>query len=157
MQSEYSLFWREPEGAILDTLVELGIGFVPFSPLGRGFLTGTVDVTTEFSEGDIRANLPRFTAEAREANLALVERVRAVAERTGASLGQVALAWLLGPRTLDRADPRHPPADPARREPRLLPTSRLTPQDLAELDEASTQVTIVGDRYPEAMQRMINR
>jgi len=79
LQSEYSLFWREPEGAILETLDELGIGFVPFSPLGRGFLTGTVDATTEFSEGDIRANLPRFTLEAREANLALVDRVRTVA------------------------------------------------------------------------------
>ena len=98
LQSEYSLFWREPEDAILAALDELGIGFVPFSPLGRGFLTGTVDATTEFSEGDIRAHLPRFTVEAREANLALVERVRAVAERKGATPGQIALAWLLAQR-----------------------------------------------------------
>jgi aryl-alcohol dehydrogenase-like predicted oxidoreductase len=156
LQSEYSLFWREPEGAILDTLAELGIGFVPFSPLGRGFLTGTVDATTEFSDGDIRANLPRFTAEARRANLALVERVRAVAERNHASVGQVALAWLLaqgssivpipGTRRLSRLDENLGAADLA-----------LTPEDLTELDEASTQVRIVGDRYPEAMQRMINR
>jgi aryl-alcohol dehydrogenase-like predicted oxidoreductase len=156
LQSEYSLFWREPEGAILDTLSELGIGFVPFSPLGRGFLTGTVDATTEFSEGDIRANLPRFTVEAREANLALVERVRAVAERNGASLSQIALAWLLaqgpsivpipGTRRLTRLDENLGAAEVT-----------LTPEDLMELDEASTQVKIVGDRYPEAMQRMVNR
>jgi aryl-alcohol dehydrogenase-like predicted oxidoreductase len=156
LQSEYSLFWREPEGAILDTLSELGIGFVPFSPLGRGFLTGTVDATTEFSEGDIRANLPRFTVEAREANLALVERIRAVAERNDASLGQIALAWLLaqgpsivpipGTRRLTRLDENLGAAEVT-----------LTPEDLTELDEASTQVKIVGDRYPEAMQRMVNR
>jgi aryl-alcohol dehydrogenase-like predicted oxidoreductase len=156
LQSEYSLFWREPEGAILDTLSELGIGFVPFSPLGRGFLTGTVDATTEFSEGDIRMNLPRFTVEAREANLALVERVRGVAERRDASVGQIALAWLLaqgpsivpipGTRRLTRLDENLGAAD-----------LTLTPEDLAELDEASTQVKIVGDRYPEAMQRMVNR
>jgi aryl-alcohol dehydrogenase-like predicted oxidoreductase len=156
LQSEYSLFWREPEGAILDTLSELGIGFVPFSPLGRGFLTGTVDATTKFSEGDIRTNLPRFTVEARAANLALVERVRAVAERNDASLGQIALAWLLaqgpsivpipGTRRLSRLDENLGAAEVT-----------LTPEDLMELDEASTQVKIVGDRYPEAMQRMVNR
>jgi aryl-alcohol dehydrogenase-like predicted oxidoreductase len=156
LQSEYSLFWREPEGAILDTLSELGIGFVPFSPLGRGFLTGTVDATTEFSEGDIRANLPRFTVEAREANLALVERVRAVAERNDASLGQIALAWLLA------QGPSIVPIPGTRRLTRLeenlgAAEVTLTPEDLMELDEASTQVKIVGDRYPEAMQRMVNR
>ena len=156
LQSEYSLFWREPEGAILDTLNDLGIGFVPFSPLGRGFLTGTVDATTQFSEGDIRANLPRFTVEAREANLALVDRVRDVAERKGATVGQVALAWLLA------QSPSIVPIPGTRRLSRLQENIgaadlTLTPQDLTELDEASTQVRIVGERYPEAMQRMINR
>jgi aryl-alcohol dehydrogenase-like predicted oxidoreductase len=156
LQSEYSLFWREPEGAILETLSELGIGFVAFSPLGRGFLTGTVDATTEFSEGDIRANLPRFTVEAREANLALVERVRAVAERNDASLGQIALAWLLA------QGPSIVPIPGTRRLTRLdenlgATEITLTPEDLVELDQASTQVKIVGDRYPEAMQRMVNR
>jgi aryl-alcohol dehydrogenase-like predicted oxidoreductase len=156
LQSEYSLFWREPEGTILDTLAELGIGFVPFSPLGRGFLTGTVDATTEFSEGDVRAGLPRFTVEAREANVALVDRVRVVAERRDASLGQIALAWLLaqgpsivpipGTRRLSRLDENLGAVD-----------LELTPEDLADLDEASTQVKIVGDRYPEAMQRLIDR
>jgi aryl-alcohol dehydrogenase-like predicted oxidoreductase len=156
LQSEYSLFWREPEGAILGTLDDLGIGFVPFSPLGRGFLTGTVDATTEFSDGDIRANLPRFTVEAREANLALVDRVRTVAERKDATVGQVALAWLLaqspsivpipGTRRLTRLDENIGAVD-----------LTLTADDLAELDEASTQVKILGERYPEAMQQMINR
>ena len=88
LQSEYSLFWREPEGAILATLEELGIGFVPFSPLGRGYLTGTVDASTTFAEGDIRANLPRFTVEAREANQALVDRVGSVAEATAPRPGR---------------------------------------------------------------------
>jgi aryl-alcohol dehydrogenase-like predicted oxidoreductase len=156
LQSEYSLFWREPEDAILDTLSELGIGFVPFSPLGRGFLTGTLDATTDFSEGDIRADLPRFTAEAREANLALVERVRAVAERKNASVGQIALAWLLA------QGPSVVPIPGTRRLSRLdenigAAHVTLTEDDLTELDEASTQVKIVGDRYPEAMQRLINR
>jgi aryl-alcohol dehydrogenase-like predicted oxidoreductase len=156
LQSEYSLFWREPEGAILDTLDELGIGFVPFSPLGRGFLTGTVDATTEFSDGDIRAGLPRFTVEARQANLALVDRVRAVAERKEASVGQVALAWLLAQR------PSIVPIPGTRRLARLdenIGAAGLTlaADDLAELDEASTQVKIVGERYPEAMQQMVNR
>lgn len=156
LQSEYSLFWREPEGAILDTLAELGIGFVPFSPLGRGFLTGTVDATTEFSDGDIRAGLPRFTVEAREANLALVDRVRTVAERTGATVGQIALAWLLA------QAPSLVPIPGTRRLTRLeenIGAAQVTldADDLTELDEASTQVKIVGERYPEAMQQMINR
>ena len=95
LQSEYSLFWREPEDEILPALEELGIGFVPFSPLGRGFLTGQVTAGTEFGEGDIRATLPRFEREALEANLALVDLVSQVAERKDATVGQVALAWLL--------------------------------------------------------------
>jgi aryl-alcohol dehydrogenase-like predicted oxidoreductase len=156
LQSEYSLFWREPEGAILDTLDDLGIGFVPFSPLGRGFLTGTVDAATKFSDGDIRANLPRFTVEAREANLALVDRVRTVAERKDATVGQVALAWLLA------QSPSIVPIPGTRRLSRLAENIgaadvTLTAEDLADLDEASTQVKIVGERYPEAMQQMINR
>src|SRR5436190_12108095 len=95
LQSEYSLFWREPEDEILPALDELGIGFVPFSPLGRGFLTGQVSADTEFGEGDIRASLPRFEREALQANLALVDLIKTVAERKGATVGQVALAWLL--------------------------------------------------------------
>ena len=156
LQSEYSLFWREPEGVILDTLDELEIGFVPFSPLGRGFLTGTVDATTEFSDDDIRASLPRFTVEAREANLALVDRVRSVARRKDATVGQVALAWLLAQR------PWIVPIPGTRRLARLdenigAGDLRLTREDLTELDDASTQVKIVGERYPDAMQQMVNR
>jgi aryl-alcohol dehydrogenase-like predicted oxidoreductase len=156
LQSEYSLFWREPEGAILDTLRELSIGFVPFSPLGRGFLTGTVDASTKFSEGDIRAALPRFTVEARQANLALVDRIRAVAERRGATVGQVALAWLLA------QDPAIVPIPGTRGLARLdenigAAKVALTTADLADLDEASTEVKIMGERYPEAMQQLVNR
>jgi aryl-alcohol dehydrogenase-like predicted oxidoreductase len=156
LQSEYSLFWREPEDEILTVLEELGIGFVPFSPLGRGILTGKVTAASEFGEGDIRASLPRFEQSALEANLALVDLVKAVAERKGATVGQVALAWLLaqkpwivpipGTRSLERLD-----------ENMGSTAVELTPEDLAELDHASTSVQVQGDRYTEAMQKMIDR
>ncbi|MBD3924468.1 aldo/keto reductase [Nocardioides cavernae] len=156
LQSEYSLFWREPEDEILPALEELGIGFVPFSPLGRGFLTGQVTSATEFGEGDIRATLPRFEREALAANLALVDRITAVAGRKDATIGQVALAWLLaqqpwivpipGTRRLERLDENLGSAD-----------LELTAGDLEELNDASTSVQVQGDRYPEAMQRMIDR
>ncbi|WP_088320674.1 aldo/keto reductase [Kineosporia sp. R_H_3] len=156
LQSEYSLFWREPEEQILPALAELGIGFVPFSPLGRGFLTGQVTAHSRFGEGDIRATLPRFEAEALAANLRLVELVTQVAGRKGATLGQVALAWLLarapwvvpipGTRRLERLDENLAAAD-----------LELTGEDLAELDELSASVQVQGDRYPEAMQKMIDR
>ena len=156
LQSEYSLFWREPEDAILGVLEELGIGFVPFSPLGRGLLTGQVTAASSFSEGDIRASLPRFEQAALEANLALVDLVAAVAARKNATVGQVALAWLLarapwivpipGTRRLDRLEENLSAAD-------LV----LSAEDLAELEAASASVRIEGERYPEAMQRMIDR
>jgi aryl-alcohol dehydrogenase-like predicted oxidoreductase len=156
LQSEYSLFWREPEDEILPALEELGIGFVPFSPLGRGFLTGQVNAATEFGEGDIRATLPRFEREAIEANLALVELITKVADRKNATVGQVALAWLLAQK------PWIVPIPGTRRLERLdenLGSTEidLTPEDLAELDAASASVQVQGDRYPEAMQRMIDR
>ena len=156
LQSEYSLFWREPEAEILPALEELGIGFVPFSPLGRGFLTGTVTATTEFSEGDIRAGLPRFTVEARQANQAVVDLVRRVADAKGATPGQVALAWLLakqdwivpipGTRRIERLEENLAAADLA-----------LTAEDVAELDDASARIQVVGERYPEALLRMVDR
>src|SRR3954447_5139863 len=156
LQSEYSLFWREPEAEILPALEELGIGFVPFSPLGRGFLTGTVSPSTEFSQGDIRSGLPRFTVEARQANQAVVDLVRRVADAKGATPGQVALAWLLakkpwispipGTRRIERLEENLGAADLA-----------LTAQEVVELDDASAQIQIVGERYPEAMQRLIDR
>jgi aryl-alcohol dehydrogenase-like predicted oxidoreductase len=156
LQSEYSLFWREPEESVLPTLTELGIGFVPFSPLGRGLLTGRIDASTQFDSSDIRASLPRFTAEAREVNLALVDRVTEVATRKQATTGQVALAWLLA------QQPWIVPIPGTRREERLQENLgavdlTLDDQDLAELDSASREVKVVGDRYPEAMQQLIDR
>jgi aryl-alcohol dehydrogenase-like predicted oxidoreductase len=156
LQSEYSLFWREPEDEILPALEALGIGFVPFSPLGRGFLTGQVTADTQFGEGDIRANLPRFERKALQANLALVDLITHVAERKKATVGQVALAWLLaqkpwivpipGTRRLERLEENLGSAD-----------LDLTPEDLADLNNASASVQVQGDRYPEAMQKMIDR
>ncbi|RZS90881.1 aryl-alcohol dehydrogenase-like predicted oxidoreductase [Motilibacter rhizosphaerae] len=156
LQSEYSLFWRELEGEIIPALGELGIGLVPFSPLGRGWLTGTVDAQTEFSAGDIRAGLPRFTVEARQANQAVVDLVRRVADAKGVTPSQVALAWLLA------KQPWVVPIPGTRRIERVEENIGgaavdLTADDVAELDEASAQIQVVGDRYPEAMQRMIDR
>ena len=156
LQSEYSLFWREPEAEIIGVLEELGIGLVPFSPLGRGFLTGRIDQTTEFGEGDIRATLPRFTAEARAANQALVDLLGRIAEGKNATPAQVALAWLLA------QQPWIAPIPGTRRLERLEENLgalevQLTPGDLAAIGAAADEITVIGDRYPEAMQRMIDR
>jgi aryl-alcohol dehydrogenase-like predicted oxidoreductase len=156
LQSEYSLFWREPEDEILPLLEELNIGFVPFSPLGRGFLTGQVTAGTTFEEGDIRSRLPRFEQQALEANLALVDLITKVAERKHCTTGQIALAWLLAQR------PWIVPIPGTRRIERLdenlgAAEVQLSADDLAELDAASTSVQVQGARYPEAMQRMIDR
>ena len=156
LQSEYSLFWREPEAEILPVLEELGIGFVPFSPLGRGFLTGTVSASTEFSDGDIRAGLPRFTVEARQANQAVVDLVRRGRRRQGchARPGRPRLA--AGPEALDRPYPRHAPDRAARGEPwGRGPHPHRRGRRPAR--RASAQIQVVGERYPEAMQRMIDR
>jgi aryl-alcohol dehydrogenase-like predicted oxidoreductase len=155
LQSEYSLWWREPEEAILPTLEELGIGFVPFSPLGKGFLTGTIDTTTEFGEGDFRNTVPRFTdPESREANLAFVDLVQTIAERKNATPAQVALAWVLAQRPwlvpipgttkLHRLEENIAAADLG-----------LTGDDLREIDDALPEAQ--GARYSEANQRMIDR
>jgi aryl-alcohol dehydrogenase-like predicted oxidoreductase len=156
LQSEYSLFWREPEQSVIPTLTELGIGFVPFSPLGRGLLTGRIDANTKFDDSDIRASLPRFTAEARKANQALIDRVSEVATRKQATTGQVALAWLLA------QQPWIVPIPGTRRDERLRENLGavdlvLDRDELAELDSASRDVQVVGDRYPEAMQQLIDR
>jgi aryl-alcohol dehydrogenase-like predicted oxidoreductase len=156
LQSEYSLWWREPEERILPVLAELGIGFVPFSPLGRGFLTGAITATTSFAEGDMRGSLPRFTEQARAANQALVDLLAAIAVRKGATTAQVALAWLLA---------QHPsivPIPGTTKVHRLLENAAavdvdLTPGDLAEIAAAAGRVEVLGERYPEEMQRWINR
>lgn len=156
LQSEYSLWWREPESEILPTLEELGIGFVPFSPLGKGFLTGKIDEETTFDPTDFRNTVPRFHAEARKTNLALVNRLQAIAQRRNATPAQIALAWVLahkpwivpipGTTKLHRLDENLQAAS-------LV----LSPEDLEELDLLTSQVPAVGARYPEAAQRMIDR
>jgi aryl-alcohol dehydrogenase-like predicted oxidoreductase len=156
LQSEYSLFWREPEDEIIPVLEELGIGLVPFSPLGRGFLTGRISQATQFGEEDIRAILPRFTAEARAANRALVDLLARIADGKDATPAQIALAWLLAQR------PWIVPIPGTRRVERLEENLgavhvRLTASDLDAIDTAAAQIRVVGDRYPEAMQRMIDR
>jgi aryl-alcohol dehydrogenase-like predicted oxidoreductase len=156
LQSEYSLWWREPEEQILPVLEELGIGFVPFSPLGRGFLTGTIGPGTAFTGGDIRSSLPRFSPEARRANQALVDLLGTVAARTDATPAQVALAWLLAQR------PWIVPI-PGTRSPQRLAENlaavdlRLAAGDLAELDAAAARIPVQGDRYPAHLQQMIDR
>ncbi|RKS07109.1 aryl-alcohol dehydrogenase-like predicted oxidoreductase [Nocardiopsis sp. Huas11] len=156
LQSEYSLWWREPEARILPALAELGIGFVPFSPLGRGFLTGAITSTTSFGETDLRNSLPRFTESARVANQALVDLLATIAERRGATHAQIALAWLLA---------QHPsivPIPGTTKAHRLRENAdavdvELTPADLAEITEVAGRIDVQGDRYTEDMQRYIDR
>ncbi len=156
VQSEYSLWTRDPEPEVLPACAELGIGFVPFSPLGKGFLTGTVDATTTFTEGDIRTRVPRFTPENRTANLAIVERVRALAEARGATPGQVALAWLLA---------QHPwivPIPGTRRVERVeenIAATRvaLSADDIADLDALASTLGVAGNRYNDAGMAMVGR
>jgi aryl-alcohol dehydrogenase-like predicted oxidoreductase len=155
VQSEYSLWWRRPEEEVLPALEELGIGFVPFSPLGRGFLTGKIDGNATFGESDIRSTLPRFTAEARKANQAVVDLLGTLAERKNATPAQVALAWLLaqkpwivpipGTRRLERLEENIGAAD-----------LELTAEDLRDIEEAASRITVQGDRYPEHLERRTN-
>ena len=156
LQSEYSLFWREPEDQILPTLEELGIGFVPFSPLGKGFLTGAIKEDTQFESGDFRNVVPRFTPENRKANQAVVDLVTKFAQQKKATPAQVALAWILAQKPWIVPIPGTTKLH--RLEENLGALSVvLTPEDLRQIDEASSQITLVGERYPEAAQRMINR
>jgi len=155
VQSEYSLWWREPEDAILPTLEELGIGFVPFSPLGKGFLTGKIDASTEFASGDFRNTVPRFAdAEARKANLTFVELLTSIAERRNATPAQIALAWLLAQRPWIVPIPGTTKLH--RLEENIAAAHvELTPDELREIDDA--QLEAEGARYAEAQQRMIDR
>ncbi|MGW1024246.1 aldo/keto reductase [Streptomyces sp. NPDC002577] len=156
VQSEYSLWTRDPEPEVLPTLAELGIGFVPFSPLGKGFLTGTVDTTTSFAEGDVRATIPRFSEENRAANQALVDHVAALAKTKGASLGQVALAWLLA------QQPWIVPIPGTRRVARLEENAgatqvALSSDEVADLDATAARLGVYGDRYNEMHMGMVGR
>jgi aryl-alcohol dehydrogenase-like predicted oxidoreductase len=156
LQSEYSLFWREPEVEIMPTLEELGIGFVPFSPLGKGFLTGKIDETTTFDPTDFRNVVPRFTPEARKANLALVDLLRGIATRKGVTPAQVALAWLLAQK------PWIVPIPGTTKLHRLeenlgAAALELTPEDLREIQAASEKVQLQGARYPEHLQKLVGR
>jgi aryl-alcohol dehydrogenase-like predicted oxidoreductase len=156
LQSEYSLWWREPEEAILPLLEELGIGFVPFSPLGKGFLTGKIDETTTFDSTDFRNTVPRFSAENRRANQAVVDLVAAVAKRKGATPAQVALAWVLAQKPWIVPIPGTTKL--ARLEENLGAADiELTADDLREIDAAASRIEVQGARYPEASQRMIDR
>jgi aryl-alcohol dehydrogenase-like predicted oxidoreductase len=159
VQSEYSLWWREPESpetGVLSTLAELGIGFVPYSPLGKGFLTGSIGENTQFDKSDIRNSIPRFGADVREANRAVVDLLQRIAARKGATPGQIALAWLLaqrpwivpipGTRRLDRLQENLASAD-----------VELSDDDLREIGDAAAGIEVQGARYPDFMQRLIGR
>jgi aryl-alcohol dehydrogenase-like predicted oxidoreductase len=156
LQSEYSLWWREPEAEVIPTLEELGIGFVPFSPLGKGFLTGKIDESTTFDSTDFRNIVPRFTAEARKANQALVDFVTRVAKQKKATPAQIALAWLLAQK------PWIVPIPGTTKLHRLDENIggvavELTPDDLREIDSAAAKITLQGARYPEALQKLVGR
>jgi len=156
LQSEYSLFWRKPEEEVIPALEELGIGFVPYSPLGRGFLTGKIDESTTFDSTDFRNNLPRFTPEARKANQALVDLLGRIAERKEATPAQVALAWLLAQKPWIVPIPGTTKL--RRLEENLGAASvELTPDDLGEIDGAASRIALQGGRYPEQLERMTGR
>ena len=156
VQNEYSLWWRKPEEEVLPTLEELGIGFVPFSPLGRGFLTGRMNENTTFDSSDLRSTLPRFTPEARKANQALIDLLGKIAERKKATPAQIALAWLLAQK------PWIVPIPGTTKLKRLEENIgaveiELTPDDLREIETASSEIKVEGARYPEKLEAMTGR
>jgi len=156
LQSEYSLWWREPEAEILPTLEELGIGFVPFSPLGRGFLTGKIDENTIFDRTDFRNIVPRFTPEARKANRALVDVLAVIATRKHVTSAQLALAWLLAQK------PWIVPIPGTTKRQRLeenigAAALELSAEDLREINRAAEKITVQGARYPEHLNRQVGR
>ena len=156
VQSEYSLWWRRPEGQLLPTLEELGIGLVPYSPLGKGFLTGKIDENTTFDDSDFRNIVPRFTPEARKANQTLVDLLGKIAEWKKATPAQIALAWLLAQK------PWIVPIPGTTKQHRMEENIKaaeieLTPDNLSEIDSAASKITVQGDRYPENLEQMTNR
>lgn len=156
VQSEYSLWWRRPEEEVLPALEELGIGFVPYSPLGKGFLTGKIDENVAFAGTDIRNTIPRFAPEARKANQSLVDLLSSIAQRKNATPAQIALAWLLaqkpwivpipGTGKLERLD-----------ENLGAVAVELTPDDRREIEAAASQITVHGARYPDNLERLTGR
>ncbi len=156
VQSEYSLWWRRPEEELLPTLEELGIGFVPFSPLGKGFLTGKIDENTTFAKDDFRQIVPRFTPKARTANRALVDLLTKIADEKGATPAQIALAWLLAQKPWIVPIPGTTKV--ARLDENLGAAEvELTPDDVREIEGAASHITIQGDRYPEELERRTGR
>lgn len=155
LQSEYSLWWREPESKTFPTLEELGIGFVPFSPLGKGFLTGKIDVNTKFAANDFRNGIPRFDAENREANMALVELIKQIAKQKEATSAQIALAWIL------EQKPWIVPIPGTTKIHRLEENAgaaivTLNEDDLAQIESAASKINIQGHRYPESSEKMVD-
>jgi aryl-alcohol dehydrogenase-like predicted oxidoreductase len=156
LQSEYSLWWREPEAEVIPTLEELGIGFVPFSPLGKGFLTGKISEDTKFDQSDFRNIVPRFTPENRKANQALVDLLGRFAQQKKATPAQIALAWLLAQKSWIVPIPGTTKLD--RLEENIGAANvELSPEDLCELETAASKITVQGARYPEQLQKMVGR
>ena len=156
LQSEYSLWWRAPEENVMLTLEELGIGFVPFSPLGKGFLTGTINETTTFDKNDFRNIVPRFTPEARKANQAFVDVLRSIGAQKKATAAQIALSWLLAQKSWIVPIPGTTKL--ARLDENVAAASiELTPEDLREIEKAGSTITVQGARYPEHLERMTGR
>jgi aryl-alcohol dehydrogenase-like predicted oxidoreductase len=156
LQSEYSLFWREPEKTVMPTLEELGIGFVPFSPLGKGFLTGSIDANTKFDSTDFRSSVPRFSPENRKANQALVDMVSSFAKKKKATPAQIALAWLLAKKPWIVPIPGTTKL--ARLEENLGGAAiELTPDDMRALEEASGKIALHGARYPKFQEQLVGR
>ena len=156
LQSEYSLWWREPEAEVMPTLEELGVGFVPFSPLGKGFLTGKIDEKTTFDSSDFRNIVPRFSPEARKANQAVVDLLGRIAEQKKATLAQIALAWLLAQKPWIVPIPGTTKV--SRLEENLEAVNiKLTTDDLREIDSAASEIKVEGARYPEHLQKMVGR
>src|SRR5689334_8649184 len=156
LQSEYSLWWRRPEESVLPTLEELGIGFVPFSPLGKGFLTGKIDENTTFDPKDFRTIVPRFTPEARKANQALVDLLGTIAQRKKGTPAQIALAWLLAQKPWIVPIPGT--TKPARLEENLGAVAmELTAEDLQEIESAASQIQVQGARYPDRLEQLTGR
>jgi len=156
LQNEYSIWWRQPEDEVLPVLEELGIGFVPFSPLGRGFLTGKIDESTSFSSNDFRNTLPRFTAEARRANQAMVDLLARIGEQKGATPAQIALAWLLAQKPWIVPIPGTTKVN--RLEENIAAVDvELTADDLREIDEAASAIKIEGSRYPPELEKTVGR